>query len=432
MRDATPTARTRSRLLRTNAALSVGVLGAGLVLAACGSSSSTATPSASATDSTGGSTAASPATSSMDSSSPMSSSMDSSSPMSSGMDSSSPMASTSGGAGGGGSTGKRVGVSLILKTLTNPYFVAMSSDAKTQAAKDNVSLTVAAGSQDGDTAAQIQAIQNAISRGDKGILITTNGDAVNAALKQAKTAGIYVIALDTAPNPASIADITYATNNETAGLLDGQYAAAKLAGKPAVIAMLDLFNNQVVSVDIDRDHGFLKGMGIDPGSTTQNGKEAKTGKYSGGTYTIACHNATQGAEATGRTAMENCLSANSNINVVYAINEPAARGAYAALKAAGKQSTVAVYAIDGSCLGVSNVKSGEFTADTLQFPGKMALLGVDAIANLARTGKKPTTTNGLSFFDTGTALVASAPLSGVTSSTPTAAGSQCWGSASGS
>jgi len=432
VRDAIPTARTRSRLLRTNAALSVGVLGAGLVLAACGSSSSTATPSASATDSSGGS-AASPATSATDSSSPMSSSTDSSSSMASGMDSSSPMASSSGGGGAVGSSGgKSVGVSLILKTLTNPYFVAMASDAKTEATKDNVSLTVAAGSQDGDTAAQIQAIQNAISRGDKGILITTNGDAVNAALKQAKAAGIFVIALDTAPNPANTADITYATNNETAGLLDGQYAAAKLAGKPAVIAMLDLFNNQVVSVDIDRDHGFLKGMGIDPGSTTQNGKEAKTGKYSKGTYTIACHNATQGAEATGRTAMENCLSANSNINVVYAINEPAARGAYAALKAAGKQSTVAVYAIDGSCLGVSNVKSGEFTADTLQFPGKMALLGVDAIANLARTGKKPTTTNGLSFFDTGTALVASAPLSGVTSATPTAAGSQCWGSASGS
>ena len=29
--------------------------------------------------------------------------------------------------------------------------------------------------------------------------------------------------------------------------------------------MLDLFNNQVVSVDVDRDHGFLEGMGIPVG-----------------------------------------------------------------------------------------------------------------------------------------------------------------------
>ena len=45
---------------------------------------------------------------------------------------------------------------------------------------------------------------------------------------------------------------------------------------------------------------------------------------------IACHQPTQGAVDGGRTAMENCLSANPNINVVYAINEPAGEGAYAA------------------------------------------------------------------------------------------------------
>src|SRR5882757_10471645 len=216
--------------------------------------------------------------------------------------------SSSAPSGSGSASGQTVGVSLILKTLTNPYFVTMKSDAEAAAAKNGVKLTVAAGSSDGDTQTQISAIDNAISAGDKGILITTNGNAVNAALNQAKAAGLFVIALDTAPSPANVADITYATDNTAAGKLDGQYAAAALGGKPAVIAMLDLFNNQVVSVDIQRDHGFLEGMGIDPGSTTENGKEAKTGKYSGGTYTIVCHNPTQGAIDGGRTAMENCLS----------------------------------------------------------------------------------------------------------------------------
>jgi len=234
--------------------------------------------------------------------------------------------------GSASASGQTVGVSLILKTLTNPYFVTMKNDAEAAAAKDGVNLTVAAGSSDGDTQTQITAIDNAISRGDKGILITTNGNAVNAALNQARQAGLFVIALDTAPTPPSVADITYATDNTAAGKLDGQYAAAMLGGKPAVIAMLDLFNNQVVSVDVDRDHGFLEGMGINPGSTTENGQEAKTGTYAGGgKYTIACHQPTQGAIDGGRTAMENCLSANSNINVVYAINEPAAEGAYAAI-----------------------------------------------------------------------------------------------------
>jgi fructose transport system substrate-binding protein len=336
-------------------------------------------------------------------------------------------ASSTGGSSAGGG-GSKVGVSLILKTLTNPYFVSMENDAKTAAAKDNVALTVAAGTKDGDTQTQISAIDNAISRGDKGILITTNGDAVNAALNQARQAGLFVIALDTAPNPAGTADITYATDNTAAGKLDGQYAAAALAGKPAVIAMLDLFNNQVVSVDIDRDHGFLQGMGIDPGSTTQNGQEAKTGSYSGGTYTIACHQPTQGAIDGGRTAMENCLSANPDINVVYAINEPAAEGAYNALKAAGKADQVQIYAIDGSCSGLKFVTSGEFTADAVQYPGKMAALGVDSIAQLARGGSKPSVTSGKDFFDTGTALVATKPAGGLTIQSPTDAASACWGS----
>jgi fructose transport system substrate-binding protein len=322
-----------------------------------------------------------------------------------------------------------VGVSLILKTLTNPYFVTMKNDAEADAAKDGVHLTVAAGSSDGDTQTQITAIDNAISRGDKGILITTNGNAVNAALNQAKKAGLFVIALDTAPTPPSIADITYATDNTAAGKLDGQYAAAMLGGKPAVIAMLDLFNNQVVSVDIDRDHGFLEGMGINPGNPNENGQEAKSGTYTGGgKYTIACHQPTTGAIDGGRTAMEDCLSANANINVVYAINEPAAEGAYAAIKAAGKTSQIKVFAIDGSCAGLKLVSSGEFAADAVQYPGKMAVLGMEAIATLARGGSKPSVTNGLSFFNTGTALVAATPVTGVTTETPAQGASGCWGS----
>jgi fructose transport system substrate-binding protein len=348
--------------------------------------------------------------------------------------SSSPAASQSAASSSAPSTsasasGQAVGVSLILKTLTNPYFVTMKNDAEADAAKDGVKLTVAAGSSDGDTQTQISAIDNAISAGDKGILITTNGNAVNAALGQAEKAGLFVIALDTAPSPPSVADITYATDNTAAGKLDGQYAAATLGGKPAVIAMLDLFNNQVVSVDIDRDHGFLEGMGINPGNPNENGQEAKTGTYTGGgKYTIACHQPTQGAIDGGRTAMEDCLSANPNINVVYAINEPAAEGAYAAIKAAGKTSAIKVFAIDGSCAGLKLVGSGEFTADAVQYPGKMAVLGMQAIASLARGGTKPTVSNGLSFYNTGTALVAANSVSGVTSETPAAGASGCWGS----
>src|SRR3954451_8252980 len=141
---------------------------------------------------------------------------------------------------GVGGNGGRTGVSLIIKTQTNPYFVSMKQAAQAAAGKNGVHLSVASGTADGDTQAQINAIDTAIARGDKGILITSNGDSVNAALRQAKSFGLFVIALDTPLNPAETANITYATDNEAAGKLIGQYAAAKLAGKKAVIAMLDL------------------------------------------------------------------------------------------------------------------------------------------------------------------------------------------------
>ncbi len=338
--------------------------------------------------------------------------------------------STNGGTSGATSS-EKVGVSLILKTLSNPYFVSMEKDAKTEAAADNVSLTVAAGKQDGDTQTQISAIDNAISRGDKGILITENGNAVNTELAKARAAGLYVIALDTVPTPASTVDITYGTDNEAAGKLIGEYTAAKLAGQKAVIAMLDLFNDQVVSVDVARDHGFLEGMGIDPGSTTQNGQEAKSGKYTGGTggdYVIACHQPTTGAIPGGKTAMENCLSANPNINVVYTINEPAADGANQALKAAGK-SGVTIVTIDGSCNYVNGLlKDGTIAADAAQYPGKMASIGVKTIADIARGGAKPTLPAGKDFINTGTALITSQPITGITSVTPASAAGTCWGS----
>lgn len=324
---------------------------------------------------------------------------------------------------------QRPGVSLILKTQTNPYFVAMKKAALEEANKQGVQLSVAAGTQDGDTQNQINQIYTAIARGDKGILITSNGNSINAALRQAKDAGLYVSALDTPLTPVNTADNTFATDNHQAGKLIGQYAAAKLGGKKATIAMLDLYNDQVVAVDTERDHGFLDGMGIANDRSKQNGLEPKKGKYTGGKggqYQIACHRPTTGAIDGGRQAMEQCLSANADINVVYAMNEPAGQGAYAALKAAGKEKDVMLVVIDGSCDGIDLVRSGVFDADATQYPGKMAELGVDAIAKIARGSAPPSKSKGKDFYDTGTALATADPVSGVKSQTPDEAGKICW------
>ncbi|WP_394940375.1 substrate-binding domain-containing protein [Psychromicrobium sp. YIM B11713] len=329
--------------------------------------------------------------------------------------------------GTGGESGGKVGVSLIVKTTTNPFFVAMQDGAKTAAQEQGVDLTLAAGKADGDEDTQIQAIENAISKGDKGILITPNGPSVVDAIQKARNAGLFVIALDTAPDPADAVDITFATDNHAAGVAIGEWTAAQLKGKKATIALLDLFSDKVVSVDYSRDQGFLTGMGIDVANKNVNGDEAKTGSYSKGSYEIVGNEATQGNEDGGRTAMETLLSKNPNINVVYTINEPAAYGAYQALQAVGKEKDVLLVSIDGGCAGVKNVKEGVIGATSQQYPVKMAKLGVEAIAKLAKGGEKPTTSAGLNFFDTGVALVTDKPVDGVKSIDSAAAQKVCWG-----
>jgi fructose transport system substrate-binding protein len=338
--------------------------------------------------------------------------------------------SSSSGASGGsaGTSGQNVKVALILKTFSNPYFVSMENSAKSDASQRGVNLTVSAGTTDGDTATQITAIDNAIAAGDAGIVITPNGNAVNSALVKARTAGLYTIALDTAPIPPSTVNLTYATDNTQAGKLDGQWAAAKLAGKPADIALLDLFNNQVVSVDVDRDHGFLEGMGIPVGDANINGKEPTSGSYTagkGGSYKIACQLPTQGAIPGGKSAMQTCLQKDPNINLVYAINEPAAEGAAQALAAAHNKALVV--AIDGGCSNLSYLQNGSIAATAGQFPGKMASDGVDAIFNLVTKHSHPAASPGLGFFNTGTMLYTNDPQPGVPSTSITAAKSLCWG-----
>ncbi len=332
------------------------------------------------------------------------------------------------GSGGSGGGSDKIAVTLITKNSTNPFFVAMQNGAKEAGKKDGVAVTTAAGKEDGDEAGQIAAIEDAIARGDKGILITPAGPGVNPAIKKARDQGLYVIALDTPPDPANTVDITFATDNFKAGELIGQWTKAQLKGKKATIAMLDLFNDKIISVDYDRDQGFLTGMGIDTADKKKNGDEAKTGSYDGGDYEIVCNEPTQGAEDGGRTAMENCLTKNPNINVVYTINEPAAVGAYGALKQGTKSPEgVLIVSVDGGCDGVNQVKKGVIGATSQQYPLKMAQLGVEAIKTISDGGSKPKNTEGLDFYNTGVSLVTDKPVDGLESIDTTKGTELCWG-----
>jgi fructose transport system substrate-binding protein len=326
-------------------------------------------------------------------------------------------ASSSGDGGGGG--GDKVTVGLITKTETNPFFVKMKEGAQAQATKLGADLQSFAGKKDGDNESQVAAVESLISAGAKGLMITpSDSKAIVPALDKARQAGLLVVALDTQTEPADAADATYATDNFAAGEAIGKWAAGKFQGKDAKIAMLDL-NPDGVSVDVQRDQGFLKGFGIDVGDQTKIGDENDS--------RIVGHDVTDGAEEGGRTAMENLLQKDPAINLVYTINEPAAAGAYESLKAAGKDKGVTIVSVDGGCPGVQNVKKGIIGATSQQYPLKMAELGTQAVVDFAKDDKKPEPTSGKDFIDTGVTLITDSPVDGVESKDTAFGLDNCWG-----
>ena len=314
-----------------------------------------------------------------------------------------------------------IGACLITKTDTNPFFVKMKEGAAAKAEELGITLKSYAGKIDGDTESQVQAVETCIADGAKGILIAASDTSgIVPTVKMARDAGLLVIALDTPLSPIDAADATFATDNFMAGELIGKWAAASMGdgAKDARIAFLDL-NPSQPSVDVLRDQGFMVGFGLDAKDVNVIGDEDDP--------RIVGHDVTNGNEEGGRTAMENLLQKDPTINVVHTINEPAAAGAYEALKAVGREKDVLIVSVDGGCPGVKNVAEGVIGATSQQYPLLMAALGVEAVKKFADTGEKPKPTEGKNFVDTGVTLVTDKPVKGLDSIDTKEGLNKCWG-----
>lgn len=313
-----------------------------------------------------------------------------------------------------------IGACLITKTDTNPFFVKMKEGALKGASENGINLQTFAGKIDGDVETQVAAVETCIASGAKGILITpTDSRALAPVIGQAREAGMLIIALDTPFEPADTADATFATDNFKAGELIGQWAAASIGDTSAAkIALLDL-NASEISVDYLRNNGFLQGFGVDIKDPTDIGDEDDS--------RIVGNDVTNGNEEGGRTAMENLMQKDPGVNVVYTINEPAAAGAYEALKAVGLESQALIVSVDGGCPGVKNVAEGVIGATSMQFPLLMASKGIEAIKMWAENGTKPENTPGLDFFNTGVQLITDKPVEGIPSITSAEGMKLCWG-----
>ncbi|MFD4502671.1 substrate-binding domain-containing protein [Streptomyces sp. NPDC058457] len=314
-------------------------------------------------------------------------------------------------AGCGGSQGasgdgehRKVTIGLVTKTETNPFFVTMRKAAAAAAKKNGAELIALAGKFDGDNEGQVAAVESLIARHVQGILITpSNTTGILGVIAEARRAGILVIALDTATDPADAVDATYATDNAEAGRLQGAYVRAVLADRPPELIMLD--GTEGSSVSQQRHDGFLKGFGIENDSPAIRGRAN-----------------TNGDRNVAQTATENLLQRTTHVNSAYTINEPVADGTSAAIAARGLTRQVTIGTIDGGCHGVRAVRAGTYAATVMQFPVRMADDGVAAVTEFARSGKKP-----VGFTDTGTQLITDKPVRGLASRNTDWGLRHCWG-----
>lgn len=306
-------------------------------------------------------------------------------------------------------------IGLITKTETNPFFLKMKEGAMLGATVHGVKLLTAAGKEDGDYPAQIQAIHDMVAAGATTLLITpSDARAIVPALEEVRAKGVQVIALDSPTDPASAVDALFGTDNYKAGELIGQYAKAamplKFAGQPLKIAMLDLSPGHLVGAR--RHNGFMSGLGLQAAGADSSELSV--------TAETVCAGFSEGAEKQGYDVMANCLKSHPDINLVYTINEPAAAGAYKALQEAGKDAMIV--SVDGGCSGVNNVRAGKIAATAQQYPLTMAAMGVDSAVAWARHGKKVS-----GYVDTGVTLIADKPMPGLASKDTQAGLNACFG-----
>jgi fructose transport system substrate-binding protein len=297
---------------------------------------------------------------------------------------------------------KKLLIGIVELQLANPFFATLEKSAVDTARAKGFDVMTAEADTAGDSATQINAIENMINRGVKAITLDpANATALVPIVKKARNAGIVVVTTNTSLAPMTAADAAYETDNLQAGLLIGQWAKAAIGAKPAHIAMLDYDLSDRTSKA--RHDGFLKGFGIAEADPQ-----------------IAGSALTMGNAETGQTAMENLLAAHPSINVIYTINEPAAQGAFFAIRKARRD--VLVTSIDGSCSGVRSIADGTIGATVMQFPIRMGQMAVEAVIKAVGDGVKPS-----GFHNTGTVLITDHPVAGVESRDSRWGRENCWG-----
>ena len=253
-----------------------------------------------------------------------------------------------------------IGVSLL--TLDNPFFKVIGDTIAAEGAKQGYEAIVVSG--DKDVAKQSNQIKDFIVKKVSAIVLSPcDSKSIIPVIQEANAAGIPVFTVDIPCNEPGVKIVTQvATDNFSGGKEAGVAMIEALGEAGGEVAVLHF--KQAESCQL-RVKGFQEV--IDAHNAAGRGKIEIVAELESG-----------GAKDVGFKAAEDALQANPNLRGIFAINDPAALGARAALEKAGKTS-VFIVGFDGQPEGRQAINDGKIYADPIQFPDKMGAQIVDAI-----------------------------------------------------
>lgn len=256
---------------------------------------------------------------------------------------------------------RTIGVSLL--TLENPFFKVIGDHIELEGKKQGYEVVVVSG--DKNVAKQGNQVKDFIVQGVSAIVLSPcDSKAIVPVIQEANKAGIPVFTVDIPCNEPGVKIATQiATDNYGGGKEAGHAMIEALGSAGGQVAVLHF--KQAESCQL-RVKGFLEVID----------EHNKSGKAA---IKVVTELESGGAKDQGYKAAEDALQANPGIRGIFAINDPSALGARAAVEKAGKTEQVKIIGFDGQPEGKQAIKEGKIYADPIQFPDKMGVKIVESI-----------------------------------------------------
>jgi len=268
-------------------------------------------------------------------------------------------ASTAAAAASSAAESKPLKLGVSVPNMTNVFFLQIKTAMEQEAVRtgsDEVIVMDAGGDQN----KQMNDVADMINQGCNIIALSPiNSTGVQATLEQCKDAGIPVICFNVGVDASSkpLVTSTIVSDNEGCGKLCADALGEALGGKGNVVEV----TFSTTTTCHNRQIGFENEIAAkypDIKILQSKDVEKATADYS-------------------QPVMVDFINANPDLNGVFCINDPTARGAIAALKEAGKIDSVKVVSVDGSDEGKAFIRTGEMVASAAQQPSLIGSKTVD-------------------------------------------------------